>query len=568
MKLRKLMLSLAAMTAMAVGAQNQGFQDGIEYFKVDQLDNAKEILTKTLNDAETNRSLALYYLGAIALEEGDVAAAKAAFDEGIALDPKNGLNFVGLGAIELKNGNNKAAEQNFKAATKAQNKAFIRVAIARAYYDVDPVTYQKEFNKYMEQATDKDKKEPAIYIMRGDVLRDRAIAAGEADANAIGEAAAMYNQAIYFSPESPEAYVKYSRVFAQANPQYAIEKLIELNRIAPNSAMAQRELAERYYDNDQWTRAAEQYGKYISNPNSFVKDKERYAVLLYFGEKYDESLAITREILATNPESLQMMRMLFLNLEKKGDFEGAKAAAENFFASELPEGVKFTANDFATYANILNQLKDFDGEIVARTKAAEANPDKAELLKDLAAACSNAGTEAYKIDSIAQANVYYRGALDAMNKFMEVGDYKTNDFVTLSSYYQNVASSSPLDSPERIEAITKAMETIDNVIERVPDNYVPRRNKARMSIVKNGGSPSEESVQLYNDMIQVLDVDPENVTKRKDTYIEAYNMIAKYYIDQKDLDGAIATYEKYLAIDPENQALRDYIEKLKSTKTK
>ena len=56
MKLRKFMLSLAAMTALLVGAQNQGFQDGIEYFKVDQLDNAKEILTKTLNDAETDRA--------------------------------------------------------------------------------------------------------------------------------------------------------------------------------------------------------------------------------------------------------------------------------------------------------------------------------------------------------------------------------------------------------------------------------------------------------------------------------------------------------------------------------
>lgn len=566
MKLRKFMLSLAAMTALLVGAQNQGFQDGIEYFKVDQLDNAKEILTKTLNDAETDRALALYYIGAIALEEGDVAAAKAAFDEGIVLDPKNGLNFVGLGAIDLKNGNPKAAEQNFKAATKAQNKAFIRVAIARAYYKADPVAYQKEYNKFMEQATDKDKKEPAIYILRGDVLRDKAIAAGESDANAIGEAAAMYNQAIYFSPESPEAYVKYSRVFAQANPQYAIEKLIELNRIAPNSAMAQRELAERYYDNDQWTRAAEQYGKYISNPNSFIKDKERYAVLLYFGEKYDESLAITREILATNPESLQMMRMLFLNLEKSGDLEGAKAAAEAFFATELPEGVKFTANDYTTYANILSSLKDHDGEITARAKAAEANPEKPELLKDLAVACSNAGTEAYKIDSIAQANVYYRSALEAMNKFMEVGDYKTNDFVTLSSYYQNVASSSPVDSPERLEAITKAMETIDKVIERVPDNYIPRRNKARMSIVKNGGEPSEESVQYYNEMIQVLDADPENKTKRKDTYIEAYNMIAKYYINLKDLEGAIATYELYLAIDPENQALSDYLETLKKSR--
>lgn len=560
------MLALVAMAAMTADAQNQGFQDGIEYYKVNQLDNAKEILTKTLNDASTDRSLALYYLGAISLSEGDVASAKAAFDEGISLNPKNGLNYVGLGAICLKNGDTKAAESNFKAATKAQNKSFIRVEIARAYYNTDPVAYSKEVNKYLDQATGKDKKEPSIYVMRGDILRDKAIASGQADATAIGEAAAMYNQAIYFSPNSPEAYVKYSRVFAQANPKYAIEKLVELNKIAPNSAMAQRELAERYYDNDQWTRAAEQYGKYINNPNSFIKDKERYAVLLFFGEKYDESLAITNEILAENPNSLQMKRMLFLNLEKKGDMEGAKAAADNFFATELPEGVKFTTNDYVTYANILNSLKDYAGEIAARTKAAESNTEKPELLKDLASACSNAGAEAYKASNNEQANAYYRTALDAMNRFMTAGQAVTNDYVILSGYYQNVASTSAADSPERLEAITKAMETIDNVIERVPNNYVPRRNKARMSIVKNGGAPSEESVQLYNDMITVLDADPENVVKRKDTYIEAYNMIAKFHIDSKNLDGAIEAYEKYLAIDPENNALKDYLAKLKGAK--
>lgn len=565
MKLKHLMFSLAAISAMAAGAQNQGYQDGIEYFKADQLDNAKEILTKTLNNPETDRAEALYYLGAIALDEGNVDAARKNFEEGIQLDPKNGLNYVGLGAIDLKNGNAKAASDNFKAATKAQNKAFVNVAIARAYYNADPVGYAKEYDKYMDAAVKKDKKDPSIYVMRGDELRDQAVAAGEDNPEAIGKAAAQYKQAIHFDPKNPEAYVKYSRMFAKVNPQYAIDELIELNNIAPNSAMAQRELAERYYDSDKWTLAAEQYGKYIANPNSFKKDKERYVVLLFFGENYDKSLELTREILAADPNSLQMKRMLFLNLDKKGETQAAKEAAEAFFATHLPEGVKFTANDYTTYAGILHELGDVEGEIQAMGNAVAVNPEKIELLKDLSSANSQAGGNAYSAGDVEAANKYYVAALDAFLKFIEADDYVTQDLVDLASRYQNVASTSPEESEERANAIAGAMATIDKVIERVPDNFIPRRNKARMSVVANGNKPSAETVELYQAMIDLLDQDPENKTKRKSTYIEAYNQMAKYYLseDVRDLDSAVVCYEKYFELDPENTALAEYIVKLK-----
>lgn len=563
MKIKTFMLSMAAMTALAAGAQTQGYLDGIEYFKVDRPDNAKEILTNTLNDPATDRAEALYYLGAIALGEGDTATAKKYFDEGTQLDPKNGLNYVGLGSLALRAGDPKEADAMFKAAIKAQNKAFIHVAIARAYYEADPVAYQKEYTKKMQNAVDKDKKEPAYYVMLGDAARDRAVSAGVDDPAAIGDAAAQYNQAIYFNKNAPEAYVKYSRVYAKVNPQYAIDKLIELNEVAPTSAMAQRELAERYYDSDQWTKAAEQYGKYISNPNSFKADKERYAVLLFFGEKYDESLDVVNEVLATDPNSVQMRRMLFLNLEKKGDLQGAKAAADAFFA--MPD-VKFTSNDYATYADILKGLDDADGELTAREMAVAANPDKTDLLKDLSSAATRLGSAAYAEKDMEKANGYFVKALESFAKYIDAGDYSTQDLVDFASRYQNVASTSPEDSEERLIAINAAIAAIDKVIERVPDNFIPVRNKARMTVVKNGGNPSEESVTVYQQMLDLLNADPENLTKRKDTYIEAYNMIAKYSLQNQDPDSAKEWYEKYLEIDPENEALRDYISKLGTKK--
>lgn len=571
MNIKQLMLTLAAGFALSATAQNQGYMDGVEYFKVDQLDNAREILQRTIDSPETNRADALYYLGAIALQNGDVKSATDNFNEGISLDPKAGLNYVGLGSVLLKNGDAKGAAEQFKAALKAEKKASIMVAIARAYYQADPVAYSKEYEKYMSDAYSKDKKCTDYYVMQGDKLRDEAIAEGAASEK-IGEAASAYTQAIYWDKATPEAYVKYSRVFAKANPQYAIEKLHELLEIAPNSAMAQRELAERYYDNDQWTKAAEQYSTYIKNPNHFVQDEERYAVLLYFGEKYQESYNLAKQILAKHPNSVQMKRILFLDLDKLGRKEEAKVAAEDFFA--MPD-VRFTANDYSSYAGILNELEEYDGEVVAWQKAIEANPDKVELLKNLATAYSQAGSRALKVQkaagedeaaaaaAAAEAHQAYVNAAAAYQKYIDAGQYVTNDLVELGSRYQNVAATSEPGSAEKADAINKAITAIDMVIERVPDNFIPYRNKARMILVKNDNQPSEEGVQTYQKMLELLDADPENLTKRADTYREAYSQIASYYIGQKDTENAKVWYLKMLEIDPDNQALRDYIDKLK-----
>ena len=67
----KFLLSLVLGAALSMSAQ--GYKDGIEYYKADQFENAKTILTRTLNDASTNQSEAYFYLGEIALRNGDKA---------------------------------------------------------------------------------------------------------------------------------------------------------------------------------------------------------------------------------------------------------------------------------------------------------------------------------------------------------------------------------------------------------------------------------------------------------------------------------------------------------------
>ncbi len=268
---KSVFLSLLLAGGLVASAQTQGYKDGIEYYKAGQYDNAKTILDRTLNDANTEQSLANYYLGQIALVKGDKAAAKAYFDKGNAADAESPYNYVGLGALELMAGNDKAAQEQFKTAQKLAKKNFeIPVAIARAYYNADPVKYKENIDEYLNKARKASKnKAPSIYVLEGDMLMD---------SQDYGGAAAKYENAIVNDPSNSEGYVKYANAYFNVNQQYGIQKLEELLQQQPNSAMAQRELAEKYFLANYWKKASDLYSTYIQNPNHFPEDKARYAV--------------------------------------------------------------------------------------------------------------------------------------------------------------------------------------------------------------------------------------------------------------------------------------------------
>ena len=535
----KLKFLFSLLVAGALTASAQGYKDGVEYFKADQLANAKTLLERNLGTttAPEDKALAYYYLGAINVHDKDFTAARKDFEQGLAANPNSALNKVGLGELALMQGDQKAAESYFDEAKKVNKKdAEVLTAIGRAYFNTDPVKYAKEIEKYDQQAFKANKNEPSIFVLRGD---------REAAKKEWGDAAANYENAILYSKGLPEAYVKYANAYFNVNPDFAIAKLQELLQENPTSALGQRELAEKYYQNDQWAMAAKAYGDYIKNPNHFEEDEIRYTVLLYYGQHYDESLEIANRLLAKNPDNMQLLRIAFLDKAALKDYPAAEVAAEKLFALKNAKA-DFSSLDYSTYAEVLQELGKDSLAIGAYEKAIEINPEKGDLYKALSSAYSGAKN--------------YDKALEVFQAYIDRGDYVTNDLVTLASRYQNVAATSEEGSEKKMNAINKAIETISQVAEKVPDNPIPVRNKARMMLVKYDNKPSQEMVDTYMQVVDLLDKDPENKTKRADMYNEAYSQIASFYISEKDIPNAKIYYEKVYELDPTNQALRDYID--------
>lgn len=537
--LLSVILGGCAFTAMAQG----GYQDGVDYYNADRFEQAKIILDNTLNDAATDKAVSYFYLGSIDLREGNTQAAKANFDKGVAANPAYGYNYVGLGEIALKGGDKSAAEKLFKEAVATNKKdAALTAAVARAYFNVDPVLYKKEIDKNVAKAL-KDSKnlEPAVYVLQGDMAK----------ASDIGQAAGYYEQAMTYDEQAghinPEAYVKYSNLYNKVNPSFAISKLEELNQKLPTSALAQRELAEKYYDGNQFTKAAQQYGKYMCNPNHFQNDEQRYSGLLYFGKDYKKSLEIANQVLAKDPTNVYMHRMVMLNKAALEDFAGAEEAAKKLFSTP---NATFTATDYMTYGDVLGALNHPDEAIVAYTKAYELNPEKN---KSVLANISSMYTDAEN----------YAKAAEVMQKYVDMGDASLTDYYTLSNRYKNLALSLPEESPERVEAANNGIKYIDLALESAADESkgMLLQNKASLLMTRDGTNPTDELVDTYKAMIAAYDLDPENKVKRAGAYKSAYGFIANDYRVKKDDANARLYFEKLLEIDPENQAVRDYLKK-------
>ena len=541
MKRKFFFASLFLMGASLV-ANAQGYKDGIEYYKVDKLDNAKELLERNLNAASTDKAEAFYYLGQIALHQGKVAEAAANFEKGIAANAMNPYNYVGQAAIALKNGGDaKALLEKARKMTKKDSK--LEMEIARAFYDANPVANAKEIEKCIKNARKWNPDDPDSYIFEADT---------KADKKDWGNAAGIYELAFDKDPNNIEAYVKYANTYFNVNPEMAIERLEELQAKVPNSALVQRELAEKYYADNLGAKAAEQYGKYIKNPNHFAQDEVRYVQLLFFGEKYQESLdlatSLVNKLIPADSKVFYMKRMQLYNLVQLEKWPEAVEAGRSFFANAIPQGSNYEVRDYTDFGQALQTCGLAEEAIAAYNKAIDLNPKNTDLIRNLG-------------DSYADAENFVKAA-EYYQRLVDDGNHKSNDLFTLSNYYLGIASSEGLDDATKADALAKSQKYIDEVDKLVPGNVQIVNQKAKIAKFREGDNNNGAALSAYNELLSILDC-KENKSDYARYYKYAYNYLATYYFSKGDKATAKSYYQKWLEYDPENESLRKYVESMK-----
>ena len=539
---RKFFLASLMLVGASLVANAQGYKDGIEYYKVDKLDNAKELLERNLNSPSTDKAEAFYYLGQIALHQGKVADAAANFEKGIAANAMNPYNYVGQAAIALKNGGDVKTLLE-KARKLSKKDAKLEMEIARAFYDANPTTYAKDIEKCIKNARKWNADDPDSYIFEADT---------KADKKDWGNAAGIYELAFDKDPNNIEAYVKYANTYFNVNPTMAIERLEELQAKVPNSALVQRELAEKYYADNLGAKAAEQYGKYINNPNHFAQDEVRYVQLLFFGEKFQQSYDLATSLInKLNPADdkvFYMKRMQLYNLVQLEKWPEAVEAGKSFFANHLPKGSNYEVRDYTDYGQALQTAGMPEEAIAAYEKAIELNPGNVDLIRFMGDSYADA-------ENFVKAAEYYQRLVDS-------GNNKSNDLFTLSNYYLGVASSEGLDDATKADALAKSQKYIDEVDKLVPENVQIVNQKAKIAKFREGDTNTGAALAAYNELLNILEK-KENKEDYARYYKYAYNYLATYYFGKGDKATAKTYYQKWLEYDPENESLRNYVNSLK-----
>lgn len=576
MKLKSLLTLIIA--TLALSAMAQGYKDGVEYYKAGRIELAQELLEKNLGNADTDKAEAYYYLGLIQLDyyaydlrrgktadaQRELSAAADYFQKGVQINPEFAFNYVGLGEISLINNNTKAAEDNFKKAEKlAKKDAGVHAAIARAYYNVglvvrgDAAFYKKQLDKQLSAAekimykrmtapagkADFQPNDQDYYILLGDMIFDTA----GADKKKVGDACNEYERAIQVDPKAGEGYVKYADTFFEIKPDYAISKLKELLRESPNSALGQRELAEKLYMNGQVALATQGYATLMKNPNHFTSDENRYLELLYFNKDFKTGYEQSLAMLASNPDQFSARSWNYVFAHEIGRADAADIARD-LLAARTKTGSKLAYGIYPMMARDFNASGHNYEAISVLQLGLKHYPDNIEMLKETASALA-------ALDR-------YADAADMLAQFVakqNLSDVSGTDLWTLSQYAV-VAGQDATDTNTQGKYFELSRDAAIKAEPKLAAQYkylVRKRLGDIAQISKQDAIAASEYLQALK-LMEDAGVVENNAKDAMAMYrfagIAAYN--------NKDYITAQTLLKKYIALNPADTQIVDILKKI------
>ena len=270
--------------------------------------------------------------------------------------------------------------------------------------------------------------------------------------------------------------------------------------------------------------------------------------LLFFGGKYDQSFDLAKSIRAAMPagdkDHFYMCRMQLYNKVALEQWAEAEAFGAELFGLNIP-GTEYTSKDFVDYATALKNVGKTAESVAEYEKAVAYNPNNIDLIRDLV--------------DVYEQNENYAKAAEYYQKIVDSPECKANDLYLMSTKYFNVAATTQ-DEALKASSLEGARKYAALANEKVPGNYRIVQQQAK---VENLAGNTAEAVKFYNATIAILDAKENAKVEYKDTYIGIYANLARIAFEADDKAGARDIYMKWLEVDPENAALREYVEKMK-----
>ena len=522
----------------------------------EQYENAKSIL-KSIIKATPIDGRANFILGNVYLIQTVTDSAKIAFQRGLAGTDGARLNHVGLGTIDLDNGNTTAAEANFALALKDTKKKDIEelIAIGRAYtYSTKP-NYKKAI-EVLNKAKLINPNDAIVQLALGDAY------IGDKNQN---DAYAAYRNAFQFDPTLLRAKMQLGVLLKGAKSyDEAIKSFNEVIALNPNYGPVYRELAETYY---KWGRnkpsksaeymqtAIGHYEKYLSLTDHSLHSRMRHADFLVLVKDYKALEAEANKMIEMDKVNPRIFRYLGYSAYENGNADLAIKSLESFIANPDNKVIakdymylgtaKFKKGLSADGLSIDSNL--YNSGLSDVKKSIEIDPSSVEELNEIGKKMFTA--KLYK-EAIP---VFELGTTNPEDK----NYIEDNIYYGLSIYYSNTKKE--VKDIVELQKADVAFEKVSVASPTYLDAYIYRARTN--SMIGN----DELTIKFYETYIaKISEKGPEELAKPTTTkkVIESYNNIAASYANT-DKAKAIEYLNKTLAIDPTNDYATKSLLKLK-----
>ena len=504
----------------------QSIKEGRQFLTRERYESAEGVFQQLLAK-DANNTEAAYWLGQTYLDPDrayvDTAAAKALYQKTLQANSNDALMMIGMGEIDIMEGNKDAAKNKFEAAidnTKRRNLPDILYAVGRANIEPKGGDIMYGIQK-LQQATERDKKNPELYNMIG---------LGYWKLHDGGNATSNFQTALSLDPTDAMANFYIGRIFeTQGYGQEAIYMRYYQDAIKadPSYAPVYYWLYTYYYNRDV-NKAAEYLNKYIANADNDSRNCYAKAALLFVSKKYQESITQADGCIdsAGGKSDPNLYGLKGYAYDKMGDSLKAKESFDKFFSVVDPS--KIGPNDYLTYGQILLKIPgQEESGINYINKAIDLDTlpaNKVKYAKDVATSLANqkkyaeAGKWYGKVltldSSYGKTDLFYAGYNDLLGE----------NYVTADSVFKLYQQKYPED-PYGWYLGGHAVEGIDT---------------AETGMAK----------PLYEKVIAIGDT-AQDKASMKDKLIPSYRyMVAFYYNVQHQVDSAIMYNNKILELDP------------------
>ncbi len=539
---------------VVTGVQAQSLDDAKKAIDAEQFAKAKQML-ETLVKNKPKDGENYFYLGLVYIHNEHLDSAKVFFDQGLTADPKNNLNKVGQGIIELYSGKETAATAKFSEATaKLKRKEYLELYhIGRAYIDAPEPNYQKAV-EYLDQAKAKNATDPMIPLALGDAYFGLESAS---------PAYVNYRDAALLDDNLTRAKVQLQVITRLSHAwQEAIDGLKQIATEVPDYAPTYRELAETYHAwantattiddyNARNREAVTFYKQYMDKTDYTVDSRIRYADFLVYVKDYQELQVQAAELAQLEDVNPKVLRYLGYSAYENKQFQESKEALDKLFTRM--EAERIIPRDYlhlglsdiklATQSNPTDEAL-FNEGIAQLEKAVAADSSIADDLNDV-------GKEIFGDKRFLDASKVFEIAASTPASRNFIYD---NFYLGYAAYYAVATKPVAQRGQAETELLHKADTAFGVVIEKAPttqDAYLFRANVN--NLLDDSENPQGLAEPYFLKYIaMVKEKGDAEIQKNKARLIDAYSTIAVVSVKRGEYQKGRDLISEILKLDPEN----------------